>query len=79
MMFQGKTEIGLALVSLFLESHSFSFGQPSGARGTFSVVSGGAEAAILSARGGFLLRHREGLEVAFLFAQRSVFITASGA
>ena len=51
--------MGLALVLLFLESHSFSFGQPSGARGTFSVVSGGAEAAILSARGGFLLRHRE--------------------
>ena len=50
MMFQGKTEIGLALVSLFLESHSFSLRQPSGARGTFSVVSGGAETAILSAQ-----------------------------
>ena len=64
---------------LFLESHSFAFGQPSRARGTFSVVSGGAETAILLTRGGFLLRHREGPKVAFWFAQRSVFITASGA
>lgn len=79
MIFPGKTESGLALVLLCLKSHSFALGQPSGARGTFSVVSGGAEAAILLTRGGFLLRHREGLKVAFLFARRSVFITASGA
>lgn len=57
--------MGSCLDLLYLKSHSFSFGQPSGARGTFSVVSGGAEAAILSARGGFLLRHREGLKAAF--------------
>ena len=77
---------------LFLESHSFSFRQPSGARGTFSVGSGGAETAILLTRGGFLLRHREGLEVAFcslsevfyysfgsVSAQRWAFIASPGA
>ena len=51
---------------LFLESHSFSFRQPSGARGTFSVGSGRPETAILLTRSGFLLRHRERLEIALI-------------
>ena len=84
--------MGSCLGLLFLESHSFSFRQPSGARGTFSVGSGRPETAILLTRSGFLLRHRERLEIALISstkcfyysfgsvdAQRWVFITSPGA